>query len=460
MNIRHYWILYLPFVLSFVIGTENEVAYWVAWLGSWFILWVTLSGYIKPFPEQNKWIDQFLRPIVLPQIIFAGFTAITSIFYFLNLKNNDFNEEIYRLCIQAQQYYVLGHAALVHGVLYNNASTKPLYTFLNKNPIITLFYITIFFLLMKWSLPSITVFSQFAVKFSDLALVSSTLLLALSITTHPRVYFVIIFSGIIFSFYVINALLSGFKEQLIIPLLLLASFLYPTYKKSVIWIVGPILIAIFIFLPSYAIEFRKIAWENAGNEKIALQAAFKKSISNNTKSLYETNKEFLIYRFSEISMFIKYLQNVPPKIVFYDFQIINQSILGLLPRGLFPEKPDLEMLVMKRVRENGIIEHYSTNVSAKPPFVVDGYLSFGGTGVWLFCFCMGHLSFSLMARCERLFGGYLWGTCLMYTGLYQILWRGNCLEFMFNTIFWSIILMYLLFYIGRMIGLIKPVLPF
>ena len=53
---------------------------------------------------------------------------------------------------------------------------------------------------------------------------------------------------------------------------------------------------------------------------------------------------------------------------------------------------------------------------------------------------------------ERWFGGYLLGSGLVYTAMFQILWRGNSVEFLINAVFWSFILTGMLFLAGRATG--------
>lgn len=450
-----YWILYLPYVLSVLAGDQTDAGYWVAWLGSWFIIVVSLSGFVKPLPENKPWHQQFLRPFVLPQLIYAGFTALTSVFYYLHVSTDPFAKAgEWSLCIQAQQYYALGHAALVHALLWRSNPGKVQFRVKDGKPVSLMLVTCLFFVVGSFVFRFIPGFSQFLAKFQDAALVASTLLLALSIP--EKSFRGLLFAGTLFAYSMYQALLSGFKEAVIVPLIMLAAFLYPRYRSAVTVFAVPAVLVIVFVLPTYVSVIRKLAWEGEVSQTDAAKVALAAVSTADAETLEKSNEEFLLYRISEVSMFNKFMRTVPENVPFYNFKIINQSLLNLLPRVLYPSKPITELVVMERVRENKIIEFYSTSVSAKPPFLVDGYLSFGGFGVWLFCFAMGLASAFAMQECERLFGGYLWGTCLMYTGLFQIFWRGNCLEFMVNTVFWSFVLMYLLFYLGRQTGWIVP----
>ena len=103
----------------------------------------------------------------------------------------------------------------------------------------------------------------------------------------------------------------------------------------------------------------------------------------------------------------------------------------------------MEDLVMERVYAAGVVNRGS-NVSAKPAFVVDAYLSDGAVGVFIALLIYGALTQLISTLAERLFGGYVLGTALIFTGLFQILWRGLSFEFLINAVFWSVVSMLLI----------------
>jgi hypothetical protein len=110
---------------------------------------------------------------------------------------------------------------------------------------------------------------------------------------------------------------------------------------------------------------------------------------------------------------------------------------------------------MRKVFENGI--HSTARViSAKPQFIVDGYLTAGALGVFLACLIYGWLASTMSQLAERWFGGYLLGSGLVYSALFQIFWRGNSFEFFAGTVFWSFVVMSILFHVARAFNLLVP----
>jgi hypothetical protein len=233
----------------------------------------------------------------------------------------------------------------------------------------------------------------------------------------------------------------------------LGLFLYPNYKKIVTVVFLPALILLFVFLPAYVGSFRQNAW--SGEEtvedatQIALNATFNQDEDN-------SNWGFLAFRLSEIEMFTKFVKSTPDKVDFYGFQLAKQSAIAVVPRVLWPSKPITEDLIMERVYNAGVVNR-SSNVSAKPPFIVDAYLSYGATGIFIFLFAYGAVAQIIACKAEALFGGYILGTALIFSGLFQIFWRGLSFEFLVNTVFWSYITMLVVFKILRSRNILKEI---
>ena len=126
-SLERYLVLYIPWLLAMLLKSDPKLSFVVAWLGSFLIFYLTLSGWVKSLPKDLKISEQLMRPIFLVQIIFAGFMCCTPIFYFFDvLGYEDFHKtteyylidyEKLNITAQCQRYYCLGHAAFVTGIL-------------------------------------------------------------------------------------------------------------------------------------------------------------------------------------------------------------------------------------------------------------------------------------------------------------------------------------------------------
>lgn len=462
-NIGRYFILFVPWALAMLFQPSPVTSYFIAWLGSFFIFFMTLTGKIKPLPTDRSFSEQLMRPIFIIQIIFAGYTCTTSIFYFLSLLGYEYlsktnsvlaiDQNTIALAAQCQRYYCLGHAAFVSGILmFMKYPVKTKYH-IEKEKLANLLLLTALI-----SFPVSIVFlripglAQFYFQLSSLSFIAGTLALAFALPLQKVINTLICLALYLFNFY--QAFTSGFKEPIIISVLVLGIFLYPNYKKIVTVVFVPAIIALFMFLPTYVTNFRQNAWSGEENADDASEIALKATLNNDEQD--ETNWGFLVYRLSEIDMFIKYVRSTPEKVDFYHLELLEQSAMAIVPRVLWPSKPVTEDLIMQRVYDAGVVNRNS-NVSAKPAFIVDAYLSFGAVGILIFLFAYGAIAQAIASKAEELFGGYILGTALIFSGLFQIFWRGLSFEFLINSVFWSYITMLVIFKIMRSKNILKEI---
>jgi len=212
---------------------------------------------------------------------------------------------------------------------------------------------------------------------------------------------------------------------------------------------------LFALLPTYNAVFRENNWTGDVDADDAYKLALDATISG-AEANDDSTWGFLVYRLSEVNMFVDFVQSTPQNIDFYGFQLLQQSAIAVIPRAFWPSKPSTEDLVMERVYNAGVIKR-GANVSAKPAFIVDSYLSDGTLGIFIGLFLYGAIVQLISLKAEYLFGGYTLGTALVFSGLFQIFWRGLSFEFLINTVFWSYVSMLIIFQIFRYFNIIEEV---
>jgi hypothetical protein len=463
-SIIKYLPLFFPWGLSLLFINNPTASYFIAWLGSFYIFYVTLTGKIKPLPTDRGLAEQLMRPIFIVQIIFAGYMCCTSIFYFLNLQGHvDFKKASdYFFVDQAnlmatascQRYYCLAHASFVMGILlFMDYDFKQKYytendKLANLVLVIALIAFPVSILFLK-----VSGLAQFYFQLSSLSFVAGTLALAFAIPLKNVRN--IIVSGVLYSFNFYEALTSGFKEPIIISVLVLGIFLYPSYKKMVTAIFVPLMILLFMVLPTYNAIFRANAWGGSTDVDEAYELALDATLNGSVNS-DDSNWAFLSNRLSEIDMFTTFVESTPKTIPYYGLTLVKQSAIAIVPRVFWPSKPITEDLIMQRVYDAGVVSRNSS-VSAKPAYVVDAYLSYGNVGIIVFLFAYGAIAQIISIKAEKLFGGYILGTALIFSGLFQIFWRGLSFEFITNTVFWSYISMLVIFKILRARNILKEI---
>ncbi len=463
-QVERFIFLYIPWLLSLLFASNPATSYIIAWLGSFFIFAITLTGWVKPLPADRTFAEQLMRPLFLMHIIFAGYMASTSIFYFLSLFGYEnfqqsawhlnTNTEQLMLTAQCQRYYCLGHAAMVTGILlFMKYPAEKKYTVSNVQLTGLLLKFAVIMLLVSVLFLKLPGLSQFYYQLNTLSFIAGTLALAFAIPLKKPANVMI--SGALYLINFYQAFTSGFKEPIIISIMVLGIFLYPTYKKAVLAIFIPAFVLLLIFLPTYNHAFRKNAWAGDASSDEASQLALDAAL-NNDEDITETNWDFVVYRLSEIDMFTRFVASTPATIPFYGLDLVKQSVAAVIPRFFWPSKPNIEDVVMERVYNAGVIRR-GARVSAKPAFIVDAYLSYGSLGVFVVLFIYGAAAQLISLKAEYLFGGYLLGTALIFSGLFQTFWRGLSFEFLVNNIFWSYVSMLMIAKILRSAHILKPV---
>lgn len=459
---ENFLLLYLPWAISMIFASYSTFSFFIAWSGSFFIFFMTLTGQIVPLPDDRSFANQIMRPIILVQIIFAGYMCCTSIFYYMSLLGyTNFeatrfflpDQDKLQLAAKCQRYYCLGHAAMVSGILFVMQYPKqPKYKVQPEKLFKMLYYATIFSFPLAIAFSKVPGLSQYAHQFRSLSFIASALGLAFAIPQKKIKNIAVCLLFYSLNFYA--AMASGFKEPIILSVLVLGIFLYPTYKRIVLIVFVPAMLLLFLVLPTYVGVIRQNSWAGGEDANAATSAALDAAI-NQGANADESTWTFLTNRFSEIDMFTGFIENTPEKIGYYHFELVKQSLIALVPRIFWPSKPVTEQMVMKRAYDAGVISPYS-NVSAKPAYIVDAYLSWGGWGVFVFLFIYGAAAQGISQKAESLLGGYILGTALVFSGLFQIFWRGLSFEFILNSVVWSYITMLILAALLRRINIVEP----
>ncbi|WP_410219998.1 exosortase Y-associated Wzy-like protein [Pedobacter sp.] len=449
-----YLFFFIPFALSSLLSDTPALSYIIAWLGSFYIFYLTWFSKNRFIKNDLPVASQIMRPIFLLQLIFAGFMCCTSIFYFLDhlgyeyfvkVNPGDFvpNEQTY-LIAKCQRICLLAHISLVWGMLYYSSLKKPktIYIFQEKQSDLYWLRIALFFYITAIGFQFLPGLLQFSIYFNNMAIFSASLLLLKGLRTKKTLW--IVYGTTMFGLNFINATLTGFKEHIIVNVIILFALLFPYYKRVITLASIPTIYILLYILPTYASIVRQ-SWSG---EKTAVEARSEALETifqeDNEEVIDNTNWGFLTNRFSEIGMFTQYVAYVPAHHDFYKTEIIHNALIALIPRQFYPNKPITEQVAMERVYEAGVVSRLSL-VSAKTRPVVDAYLSFGYIGTFVFLFLFGCCVQFFNDTAERWFGGYEFGCIVIFNGCFQGLWRGNNFEFMLNNMLYGFITMVIVF---------------
>jgi hypothetical protein len=445
-------LIYVPWVISLMVQIDPIVSYFVAWLGSFFIFYWTLFSRVKFIPHDLPLSKMVMRPIVLIQLIFAGFMCCTSIFYFMDHLGYEYfnkisiipfqvNEQTY-IIAKCQRMSLLAHAALVTGMILQIKQFPVIKHKLNLNLDFFLIWLCVVCYILGGITSRIPSILQFSFGLINISITCSAYVLVRGIVQKKTGY--ILFGGGIFLFNFLASTLTGYKESVIINVIILSFLLYPYYKRLILTIAIPTIYLLVYILPTFANIVRHESWSGEKTAEEARRQAFD-AVVNANEQIDETNWNFLTGRLSEISMFTLFVKHIPEERDYYGFEIAQNSILAIIPRAFWPNKFITEKISMQRVYEAGVANQGST-VSAKTRPVVDGYVSAGFIGVFISIFLYGWITQWLCNKAEEWFGGYELGCIVIFNAIFQQLWRGNNFEFLLNNIVYGFISMYVIFW--------------
>ena len=454
--------LFLPWIFSEFLSFEPVISFFFAWLAGIFLCFYSINGPLKQICTDQDLRLHVMRPMILIQLIFVGLMSGTSIFYFLNHLGyyfwenqgmQDFvpNEETFLLAA-CQRLYLFAHASLLLGMMLKlKRGVEIRYTLVGDPDqfLIPGLLISIVVMLIFSHVPAL---NQIAVILIPVPKIIAAVVSLKGLREKRPV--LILLGALLFLYSLYQATTTGYKEATFVHLIILGFVFYPHYKTLVIGLAFPVILTLLYILPSWNNTVRSEEWMVQGVSEEAKTKALEIVLQDDNDELLRSDSwEFLVNRFSEINMFSKFLTRVPDRHPYYGTEIVGNAIYALVPRFLWPEKPNTEMQSMERVYEAEIVSRTSA-ASAKTRPVVDGYLSAGHIGIFILMVGYGMSCQALANLAESLFGGYQMGCVIIFNGLFQQLWRGNNLEFILNNVLYGLIIMLLLFYILKYSGLI------
>jgi len=440
--------LYLPVLLTWILVAAPILSYAVAWLGSGWILWLSITGRVRPLPGDRTWDEQLFRPLFLTQGMFAGYLCLSSVFYVWDLVVLGGAGGAYGTTIDmeyiaaAQRYSVLGHAALVHGILatmdYRRSGEWTIVSELSRPRL----FLTagIGALALGFVFGQLPGLGQFVGKLRAVAAVAGILAFAYAIREGDLPVGLV---GVgLYGWILVESLLSGWKEAPIVAVGLLLIALYPRYKRTTLVAGAGAAVLLVSLLPAYNATFRQLNWNQGVAEEQAAQEALAR-LQSGRFDPGESAWEFLTSRFTLIQNRARYVEHTPKDHPYYGLSIVEQGVQSIIPRVFWPQKPITERVVMERVYEHGVVVQTS-EASAKPSVIADGYLSGGALGVLLACFVLGCVAGVGSRMAERWFGGYEVGGQIVFVGLFASPLLTASIEFLMNSLFWAFVLMVLL----------------
>lgn len=445
------FLFFTPFLLSFI-SNDPIISYLISWIGS--IGLIIFSIYLD---KENKKKLRFFDPLILSQGLFWTYTAVSSIFYFLDQLGFIFFQrinlpnmiEIENLA-NTQRYIVFAHGCYLLGYFLHKKEKSIQEYNVNIQPE-SYFKLSIYAMIMALIL-SRTPFAQVSSYFNIFSTICAVKFFGYTLSNR-----LLVFKGFLyFASILILGFLSGMKESTLFPLIYLGFILYEKYgiaRTSLLFV--PLIFVYFYFIPTLNVAVRNSTWYGNKGAVETLSSLNDPRILDSDK-IKNNNWAFLTTRLSEISMLNRYIESVPKYRPFYGTEIYGYAISSLIPRFLWPSKLSPDVTAQRRAVENGvlILNSAEDSTSAKPQTVADAYMSYGYPSILLTFVVFGFLV-SYFARLLERKLGYEFGVTILFYSLFSILSRGGPFENLFNTTFYGFILIFITIHFLKRIGLIE-----
>lgn len=454
-------ILFLPSLIGLL--WQDDSALSIAWSlgGSLFIAGVSLSFWFRQSAEDPPLSHQLLRPTFMYHFFFLGYHVLGGAVNALDIAGYTIWGRIagaseYELSLNAtaQALMLLAHASVTAGMKLAN--------FRYKSPKYIIAYLPPYRLLVL-SLICLglgTVFSLAPGLFNlgdKLLQISSTaVLLEVVIAIWRRNFKNLAWATCLLSVNLLSQILSGWKGLALWTIVILGGLLYPLMPRRVLLGGTAFVLLWALFLHPFGLALRPLLWYEGVDRESAVAYSMDEAINMSFAERLDNLWALMSGRANELHQFRRYLEYVPSVHPYFGLKLVIDAHVALVPRILWPEKPDLEHAAMQLVYDAGVVSEQST-VSAKSNFYQDAYLSGGWPIVTLASLLLGFLSMVISRVCEWLFGGYEIGTCLVYASLFTqaFITPPNFLFFV-GTVWSSLIVMFAAFFVAKLSGWIVP----
>ena len=454
-------LIFSPLVIGPVLFDIPE--YSIAWslAASVFIATVAQTNWFRESAYDKSFTHSLLRPGSMFHILFVSYHIIGGTIYAVNGSGHSlFGTVVSDLTYdptfmsKCQRLMLLSHASVTAGMkLVGFGYNQPQFRLRSIPP----YHLTVV------SFVSLGI-SRTAVSFSGLghfadtvaAISATAILVEIYMCLRYRRYGNLAVALVPLGMNLINQAVSGWKGLVLLTVLTLAALLYNLMPKRVL-VVGTIFLFFWaLYFYPFGLALRPLLWYKAVPQNIAVEMSINKTLSLSFEERLNVIWASFSARANDLVQFRKYIEFVPARHPYYGFDIVRNALIALIPRTFSPEKPDMEVVSMQRVYEAGVVSKQAT-VSAKSSFYQDAYLSGDWPVVILASLLFGFLIMVISHTCERLFGGYEIGTCLIFTGLFADAVNSppNFLFFV-GTILSSLLVMIVMFFLGKATGWILP----
>lgn len=431
-------------------------------MGSLFVAVIAQSRWLTQTDDAVPITYRLLRPSFSFHFYFVLAHMLGGTVYALNLSGYHLSgieamPSVFDLATtaRAQQLMLLGHAGVTAGMKLIGFRYKPCRYSVSYIPRYSLIAISFVCLGVGTACGYTQGLHNLGDKFLHIASIAVLVEIVFAVAQRTFDNLIVAFGILLLN--LLSQTLSGWKGLSLWTMITLSALLYPIMPRRAL--LGGFVFGFFwmLFLHPFGLALRPLIWQERVDQRTAAALAMETAVGMSMQERLDNVWTMLVERASELPQFEKYLKFVPDIHPYFGTELIQQAAIGVVPRIVWPSKPDLERLAMERVYQAGVVPETST-VSAKSNFFQDAYLSGDWMGVAVASLLLGSLLMVISRAAEQLFGGYELGTCLIFTSLFGDIVQGSPnFLFLVGSVGSGLAVMCSFFFLGRATGCILRV---
>jgi len=457
-------ILFVPSLLGLLWQDDPWISLAWSFAGSLLIAGTAQTLWFSQSNEDVPITHRLLRPMFIYHFFFVGYHVVGGVVNSWDLAGYTLwgtpaGQSEYELSLNAtaQGLMLLAQASVTAGMKLAGLRYGPPKYVIAFLPPYGLLVLSLSCLVVANALSSFALLSNLNEKILQIA--STAVLVEITLALSHRKFKNAAWAISLLCVNLLSQIVSGWKGLSLWTMITLGALLYPLMPRRVLLSGVSFVLFWALYLHPFGLALRPLLWYEGVDRETAIAQSIDETLSMSFEERLENVWTLMTGRANDLYQFRKYLEFVPNVRPYFGIDLLVQAHIGLVPRILWPEKPDLEILAMQRVYDAEIAREQS-GVSAKSNFYQDAYLSWGWSGVLIAGVIFGFLGIFISRTCEQLFGGYEIGTCLIFTSLFAPTFNmaPNFLFFA-GTIWSSVIVMIAVFYIAHALGWIVAAEP-
>jgi hypothetical protein len=454
-------IILLPYLVGFAWRESPGAS--IAWslAGSIFVAGIAQTNWFRQSGENVPFTRRLLRPTSMYHLIFVAYNVVGAGAYALDTAGYAIwgVEPIAPtgnlvLIAECQRLLLLAQASVTVGMkLAGFRYSRPKYEIPSLPPysLIVISFASLGIATLASIIPSL---NQLSAK---LLVISTTAVsVEIAICIQRKRFNNLLLTLVLLGLNLFEQSVSGWKGNILWSTIVLGAMLFPIMPKRVVIGGGVFVLFWALYFYPFGLALRPLLWEGGVSRNRAVELSMNEALNMSFDERLDGVWTMMVGRANDQYQFGKYVEYVPASHPYYNLEILSNSMTALIPRVLWPDKPDMEIVSMQRVYDAGVVSSESY-VSAKSNFYQDAYLSSGEWGIVLAGLLFGALAILFSRLCEEMFGSYTIGTCLVYTSLFApIVTQPPNFEYLFGAVAMSAFLMFALFALGRATGWVVP----